>query len=296
MATTSGRLAQQLLAGLAALGVPAALLHGDDEIAEGRTDSDLDLIFRPPLRAAIHAVECAAKRINLAPLLFWVYDVNSVTLLFGNVASGGLEGAVQVDVVADPEGLGKYAIRTDIVLSASLPGQSSLTLAKLDEALYLWRKGTAKGQAQRQAEALKTIYQHSEAGARARATHIFADGITPFGRGSFLPRLCRALRRASASVRRLHFRLSVPMGITVEVPSRQVKRLTEGLSTAIPSVVVLESGGSMRVWLAVRRNAVVVLPRKDANGVGSMRLEDVLAGMSHHYNRVRQGFLQTQPD
>ena len=134
MATTRGNLACLLLDTLASTGVEYAVLHGEDRIAEGRADSDVDVAVAAAPHQVVRSLApmLAASRLVLG--LVWRYDVGALASLW--LTAPGPDAA-QLDLVCDPDGYGRYGVRTGALLQRRVRGRCWWRLDGPAERLYL---------------------------------------------------------------------------------------------------------------------------------------------------------------
>jgi hypothetical protein len=147
MATTDARLAAAVLDGLAATGIPFAVLHNEDKIADGNVESDLDIVVGVEPRTVVRRLSESLQEVGLRPVLLWDYDVSMTVTVF-LVTSDASEG-VQLDLLCDPMGHGKYAARTGRLLQGRVAGTRWPTVNSVDCLAYLVRKRHVKGDVRR---------------------------------------------------------------------------------------------------------------------------------------------------
>lgn len=143
MAITDGDLAAALVDALASSGHRLAVLHREADAAKGEVSSDIDLIADVPGPELMASCRPAIQALGLSLVSIWQYDYRSTTLVFAT--STATEG-VQIDVVCDASGRGKYGLRTNRLLDRVVSGQRWHTLGPADAARYLLVKGSVKRQ------------------------------------------------------------------------------------------------------------------------------------------------------
>ncbi len=141
MGTTGHAAAVYILDELAASAVRFAVLHRESEFAASGVDSDIDTIVDRDPDDVLRTLIPGLAGHGLRPIMRWPYDRNSVTFFLCD--DSGAEGA-QLDLVYDPEGVGRYGFRTAVLLDGAVAGERWPRLGDLDEQLYLLRKRQVK--------------------------------------------------------------------------------------------------------------------------------------------------------
>jgi hypothetical protein len=143
MATSDGVASAAVLDVLAGCGVRFALLHDEARIAAGSSRSDLDLVVdRDPRRIlADHVPDL--HRAGLYPIIVWPYDVAETATVF--LARPDASSGVQLDLLCDPSGLGKYGVRSRVLLEQTGQGERWPVIRPEHQLLYLLRKRSHKG-------------------------------------------------------------------------------------------------------------------------------------------------------
>jgi hypothetical protein len=141
VAITRPNLACLLLDTLASTGVPYAVLHGEDRIADGRAESDVDLAVGCPPHQVLRSLAPMLAASGLFLGLVWPYDVCALTSVW--LSAPGPDG-VQLDLLCDPGGDGKYGVRTDALLQRRIRGRCWWRLDGRTERLYLLSKRVEK--------------------------------------------------------------------------------------------------------------------------------------------------------
>ena len=131
-----------------------AVLHREDYIAAHMVDSDADLCvsYHPLEIMSVIAPRLAGSGIFLIQV--WNYYRCSYTFFFSD--SGGQFGA-QIDVLHDPKGIGRYGVRTNVLLAKRSTGVRWPRIDELDEALYVLRKRQVKRDVQRVLEVSSSL-------------------------------------------------------------------------------------------------------------------------------------------
>lgn len=201
------------------VGVEFAVLHGEERIGSLGLDSDLDLAVGSKPRAIAQKVSGAFSARGLVTALVWPYDIGGSASLFVSTADGS--AGAQIDMLYDPEGRGRYGVRSQVLLERRRQGIRYPIPASLDQDLYLLRKSRAKGQAERVARILSSFEERSRASAaRERAQQLFspqvaAEVVNELDRGR-RRRAVRPLRRVG-NLARLVGRIRRPIGYWVEL-------------------------------------------------------------------------------
>jgi len=153
-------LVARTLSGLMASGIGLAILHGEEKIAAGDVASDIDLVTERPLGSFLRGpVRSSLEKQGIFPVIVWPYDVSgTVTVFFSDV--DGSEG-VQIDALHDPDGLGKYGIRSGVLLENSATGKMWPAVQPPFSSLYLVRKRHWKRQYERVMTEMKALSELS---------------------------------------------------------------------------------------------------------------------------------------
>jgi hypothetical protein len=288
MATTAPDAALRLLDHLHHEGFKGALLHGADRIEQHELRSDLDLVCEAPIIGALEDVEKAAEAVGFVPVLLWPYDVNAVTVLLVKPEWDNVLPAVQVDLLVDPKGLGKYGVRTDVLLRDAVAAGRFRILSPLDGWLYLWRKAWTKGQPDRLRKAADELGSFDPLAVRARAEAVFAWGPAPAA--ARMPSKADVrLQRLGAQAGRLAWRAMTPIGCELrDLPRGARRSLLPLIRSAFPHAIERHSRIPFRWSLAARRPLVALAgPATDALPRKALRSEAVVGVLHEHYRRTR---------
>jgi predicted nucleotidyltransferase len=220
MGTTSSEAAEACLRALDASGVEFALLHGERRLAHGEVESDLDLVVDRAPMAVIRAALEQLHRADLHPIVAWTYDIGGTATVF-LVTSDAREG-VQLDLLHDPDGRGRYGVRSMGALGRAVRGEKWPTLTHVDGLVYVARKRQVKAQGERFAAAVQQLneLERDEVDASVasllslRAGEDLHRGIEG---GTVLSR-----RGKSAHLSRLLSRVARPIGFWVECANPEV--------------------------------------------------------------------------
>src|SRR5438552_15767372 len=142
MATSSGRLAAAALDALAASAVRFAVLHKEDLVATEAIESDVDIVVAGDPMAVLGGALPALHGAGLHPVAFWPYDVARTGTIF--LATADATEGVQLDMLSDPKGEGKYGVRSAVLLARAVPGLRWPTISREHRLLYLLRKRSVK--------------------------------------------------------------------------------------------------------------------------------------------------------
>lgn len=148
MATTGTSMGVRLLDALSALDSRTAVLHGEAEIAGGAIPSDIDTVVDAVpdqlidrLLEQLETDGQSGGETDPSVILRWPYDRQSTTYFFAD-AGGNL--GVQLDLVHDPDGAGRYGFKSGALLDRAEPGARWCRLHPDDEYLYVLRKRQVK--------------------------------------------------------------------------------------------------------------------------------------------------------
>ena len=227
MATTSAALVATALECLEAGSVDYAFLHGEGLAASETLTSDTDLVVdRHVEDVARLLVEQLPSR-GLHPVLWLPYDVAAGALF---VCTGDAMDGIQLDLVGDPGGRGKYGFRSNQLLSRAERGARWRTVDPLDETLYLIRKRQVKGDFLRLQAAVDQSFQWRNTCIESRAHEVFPPrvatavikSVATGGRHHY--RSPRSVAWHTATVLRLSRRVACPAGAWVEVEAEHAAK------------------------------------------------------------------------
>jgi hypothetical protein len=302
MATSDPRMGQRVLDALIDAGIGFAVLHGEPDIAAGGSASDVDIVIDRSPDAVIRASFSTFAEADLLPVMYWPYDIGGAASVFFTGTS--VAGGAQVDMLFDPKGIGKEALRTTALLDAAVAGTRWRRVDPIDELIYLARKRHRKGQAEKLHTVLAELVQHPRPQVRARldalvpsrvaeALEVQLDGADV---GVWPPKPTWYWVR---SVGRLGGRVLHPIGMWASVPSETVAtELAARFSGFIPYVETSQAPetGHLAWWV---RNVPMVRwrpglflswPQRPARPRADAVLADVLASelASAMVERVRR--------
>lgn len=209
MATTSGRLALAAVDAVARSGVGFCVLHKEEELAAGHVTSDVDLVVDRPVDEVVAAVTERWRHAGLFPVVVWPYDVGGTGSVF--LADATAADGVQIDLLHDPQGAGRYGVLSRRVLQAVRPGSRFPVAGPEAATAYEVVKRIQKGQPEL-ARAL--IQEHGSAevadAARGFLRADMANAVATFTAGGEA-----TARRGRPSIARLVRRLRHPVGAWV---------------------------------------------------------------------------------
>lgn len=116
MATTNNELGVRLLRAADALGVRYCLLHNADDLLTDDLVSDIDTaVARDPWAVVLDLLKYFSGT-DLHLVMLWEYDYGALTSFW--CTDSGIDG-VQLDLLCDPTGRGRYGLRTEAALKLS---------------------------------------------------------------------------------------------------------------------------------------------------------------------------------
>jgi hypothetical protein len=300
MATTNARLAAAVLDSLAQSGLQFALLHNEGAIATGQVPSDLDVVVGVPPGAVIQRVSTLLEAAGLRAIMVWDYDVGDTATIF--LATSDASEGVQLDLMYDPVGRGKYGAKTGPMLESSVPGLRWPHVGPMHRTAYLIRKRSVKQ------DAIGLRRQITEAGrfspvdfssvVRGTFSRRVANSVLGLveGRGlsSHVPypaaygarNLMRRLRRV---VRPTGFWVDISghsaMEVAEGVANRFLRFLAVAVATERPRGHIAQLGWVVSRVLPVRWRAGVVVSAGSGRPRGDLQLEAAV-GVDEMCSRV----------
>jgi hypothetical protein len=268
MATTNTYLAHLLLMAAHQVGADCAVLHRAEDVVASRPISDVDLIADRPGADVVTAVLPVVQQSGLRLVMLWPYDRGALTTFW--MTSDGADG-VQLDIAHDPDGRGKYGVRTSVMLSRALALRTVPWLKALPEEyedVYLLSKRLVKGD----------LDAAREVGGRILALddplYLVEDSLSPLSARRVLGflhqspwhegKLKVAPRMPSPSTRLLR-RATFPNGMVIElgngVTPEGAQQIASGLQRVLVRVRVAPDTASQRLLgrLRSRRSTVTLL-------------------------------------
>jgi hypothetical protein len=147
LATTDPALAPLVLQGLSEAGVEFAILHDADKLLSGGAISDVDIVVAHPPARLVAAASSTFSKLGLHPIVVWPYDPGGSVTTF--LVTGNAQSGIQVDMLYDPSGSGRYRVRSPSLLAGAQAGDGLREVRRVDQIVYLWIKRSAKQQAER---------------------------------------------------------------------------------------------------------------------------------------------------
>lgn len=141
MATTDTSLVASIMSALCD-STEYAVLHNEDLIARGEPTSDIDVVVKNHPVEVVARLQDTLAAEGIYLVMLWNYDIGAWTSFWSR--SPRL-GGVQLDLWRDPEGRGRYGVRTDMLLLHRERGTRYDRLDRLGELAYLVRKRYVKG-------------------------------------------------------------------------------------------------------------------------------------------------------
>ena len=264
MPTTDGDAAVSVLAALRSADVDFAVLHGSERLARPGSLSDVDTVVGSSPRSTIDRARGELARRGMFPVLVWPYDIGGSSTVF--LTDDRATSGVQLDMLHDPEGLGRYRIRSEALLSGSHASDGTPTVADTDRLIYLWVKRRSKRQdvplgeveASLQALAPEAV---SEAAHRIVTRTDWIEEITGNVESSRTGRWSGAARRTMLQGRRVAWRLAAPIGFWAHLPGDEANtaaRLAERFDRVLVRAKAVPAPGGHMPWPWYAREVVPV--------------------------------------
>lgn len=277
MSTTDPRLIPIVLEALGAE-CRFAVLHNEAVAAEGASESDIDVVLDESVAAVIPRLVARLARENIKVLVIWNYDVGAWTTFW---TRDSFIGGLQLDLWHDPQGLGRYGVRTDRLLASSASGNKYRRLAESAELAYLLQKRLLKSNWSELSRLLlkwRSDPQRIE-GYWAPRAQLDPGQIESAIEAHAPSRLLRPRRLATpAQARRVARRVLHRTGVLIEVPKTQASAVSveaEALGDFLslkPQCVDDVSG--WRIWWLLRRPTILIRTGKR----GGLRADAALSG------------------
>jgi hypothetical protein len=285
--TTDGAAALAVLEALREAGVDHAVLHGAELLDQPGLLSDVDIVVARSPESVIAAARPALRRQGLFPVVLWPYDIGGSSTVF--LVDESARSGVQLDMLHDPRGLGRYRIRSGDLVSERSPGEASPSLVDPDRLVYLWVKRRSKGQDGRLGEVVAALRALDPAAVGEAARRLLTRDdwiaeITGDPRPPGTGRWHGAPQRALLQARRVAGRLTAPIGFWAhlsgdagEVATSAAARFARVLVEA--KAIRAPAGWSAPVWycrevVPIRlRPGLVVSYGRRPSGIGGPDLE-----------------------
>lgn len=234
MGTTSAEVANTVLESLTDAGIKLAFLHGEGDLADGKVPGDLDLVVDRPAAAVVARSAASLQAHGLHPVVLWIQDIGGGGCLF--CCTEDATDGVQIDLLYDADGVGKYGLRSPAALDSAECGVNWPRLEPTAELLYLLSKRHFKGDGARLAPLIDDARSMSRPDLESAAVRLFSKPVADLLLGSVNgaggPMARPSLRSPSLQVGRWVKRLSQPSGFWVEVTEPELAT-AEGMASAI---------------------------------------------------------------
>ncbi|MFZ0012861.1 MAG: hypothetical protein WAL25_01980 [Acidimicrobiia bacterium] len=238
MPTTSSDAALRALRGLAEAEVDYAVLHGADKLLSGGI-SDVDTVVGETPQSILRKARGPWEHHGLYPVVTWPYDIGGTETVF--LVDRSVAEGVQLDLLFDPRGLGKYGVRSAPLLATS-GGQSIPLISETAGLIYLWRKRTVKGNQDALDELRFAARDVDEDELRSSSEAITGSTRTASElKGETEPAKPGGSHR-SVRARRLLDRVLHPIGLWAHVGQRP---LAEDLARRLDRVLVIGRAGAV---------------------------------------------------
>jgi hypothetical protein len=255
-----------------------SILHRADDLERGRVETDLDLVVGSDPMTVIRRLTPALDDLGLLVIMVWRYDAGATRTFF--LATEDLSAGIQLDLLHDPRGVGKYGIRSDRLLAATTrDGVRWPRLSNEAEFVYLVRKRLVKGQLHRAIELISDLQELDRDHLNRLADRLLvpraAEAVKAAVRGS--------VKRAPSATPfltrwvRLLTRLRRPTGAWIHVDTRSLAVVTDleaRLSRILPSVRLANGPSPVS---ALRAKALTRRPAAFITHGGHNRWADVVA-------------------
>ena len=241
-----------------------AILHGADRVLTQSVISDLDVVVGLEPDDVIRRISQCLGDSGLWPIMEWPYDVGHTLTVF--LATDDGREAMQLDMLNDRRGVGKYAVKSDVLLKRSVRRDGLPVVRPADETVYLVRKRIVKGDR----AALVALSDQISGFARSEVAESMSSTLSVVGRrsvDSFLRGRPGVLGirpiRSALNVLRQARRLFRPTGYWLHCASPEMaEAVVERFGAYLPHAVVLGSpdspGAIVRLLMRRLRPGVVV--------------------------------------
>ena len=196
-----------------------AVLHGEDALARGHTDSDIDLVVdRNPLSLYAELVPRLMSN-GLHPIGVVVYDIGAAALF---LLEADLGGRVQLDLMHDPLGHGRLGLRTAPLLEFAIDGTRWPRVSATDSRLYQAAKRVWKQDLESLSRLAAEIRPEEMSRYRYRARTVFATPqraacVIEALEHRRLPRFTQTFEHRLLSLRRYLTRMGKPVGHWIHI-------------------------------------------------------------------------------
>lgn len=201
-------------------GIGFAVVHGFDAIESGTHMGDIDVVVDREPSQVIDVCRARWRDSGFFTILLWAYDIGGSTTAF--VASSDLSQGVQLDMLFDPRGRGKYGIKSELLLADS-EYKGRFSVVRSDKStVYQIRKRHWKGQWGRVKSLAESLddseRRHLVALARDIGSKVAADEVARILNGVRKP-AAASLGWRLATMTRLMRRIFDPIGWWIHVDS-----------------------------------------------------------------------------
>jgi hypothetical protein len=148
-----------------------AVLHREPEVAAGAVTSDVDLCVADDPLFVVGRIVPKLEDQGILVIMVFHHDRGSYSVFFANPKGSG---GAQIDLLHDPKGVGRYGVRTSVVIASRRSGARWPRTADLDETLYVLRKAQVKGDVHRVAHARRHLESTDVTSAMRRGSTIFS--------------------------------------------------------------------------------------------------------------------------
>lgn len=305
MGTTNAELAVRVLDQLGLVEPRFVVLHGEPELSRGVARSDVDIAVAGDPRSIAWSLAEVLALSGMVPIMLWPYDRNSLTVFLSDLTG---DGGVQLDLVCDPSGRGRYGFCTDALIDRAVPGERWPCLNADDETLYLIRKRQVKRDTDEVARLLGSVSADSTPTLIARAREAFSPPASDhlaqmLSTGRFTDpegaAFDRRFRNIVANSGFYRDRLRQTVGAWVSVSGAPAGRIDEALEPMRGLLPSVEVGGPlrwrrqadlhrMRARLLVTTDGESADPRADVTVDGSMSMSELRSGIVAGMARVQR--------
>lgn len=268
MATTSPELATDLLRAFTREGIDYALLHGAAQLQARGPISDVDVVIGNVPKVSVPVAIRIAGAVGLYPVAVWKYDVGACTLF---LVTDAMEQSVQLDLLYDPHGRGKYGLRSPALLGGAYTENGLSMVSQVDETLYLLRKRIVKRDFNRAHQARVALSSHNRSAVDKRIKDVFDRHVAHLVRRFLdesqatvsLPEVVSRPMSTASRVRWIIDRVVAPAGVTVgPLPADLAQVVASRLMRGLPRVEVINNDQlclRVRAEATKRRAGAVVL-------------------------------------
>jgi hypothetical protein len=158
-----------ILETLERLPVEWAICHNEGELALGAAESDIDIVANQRPRTVYRSAYDALIKRGLRPVLTFSNGIGTDALF---ILTPDGTARVDLDVTFDPHGLGRYGLRSGVLLKEVIPGRRWPRLSQADTLLYRVTKNTTKGNLEKTASILKEASTATRRRAASRAREV----------------------------------------------------------------------------------------------------------------------------